>query len=308
MANGKLELALFVLTRRQFVRRSVIGLAAVSGTGLVIDGFFVEPHRPVPEHIDIHLTRLPEAFEGFRIAQITDIHFGPYMHTAGLERALHLAQDFRPDLVALTGDFVSHPLYQHNGLAGARNAEPCADVFARWKGAPPMIAVLGNHDHWNNPDMVTGSLRERGIVVLRNASHVIEREQQLLWIAGTDDALESRADVAQAIAQIPPADATILLAHEPDFADHAAKFPVDLQLSGHSHGGQVRLPGIGPIILPDLARKYHTGLNRVGRLQVFTSHGVGVINPPVRLNCPPKVSLLTLHKDMGNAANHPEAP
>jgi predicted MPP superfamily phosphohydrolase len=300
--------ALFVLTRRQFVRRSVIGLAAVSGTGLAIDGFFVEPHRPVPEHIDVHLTRLPEAFEGFRIAQITDIHFGPYMDTAGLERAVHLAQDFRPDLVALTGDFVSHPLYQHNGLAGARNAEPCADVFARWKGAPPMIAVLGNHDHWNNPDMVTGSLRERGIVVLRNASHVIEREKQLLWIAGTDDALESRADVMQAIAQIPPTDATILLAHEPDFADHAAKFPVDLQLSGHSHGGQVRLPGIGPIILPDLARKYHTGLNRVGRLQVFTSHGVGVINPPVRLNCPPKISLLTLHKDMGIAANHPEMP
>jgi predicted MPP superfamily phosphohydrolase len=292
-----------VLTRRQFVRRSVVGLAALSGTGLAIDGFFVEPHRPVPEHIDIYLTRLPEACEGFRIAQITDIHFGPYMDTPGLERAVRLAEDFQPDLVALTGDFVSHPLYQRNGLEGARNAEPCADVFARWKGAPPMIAVLGNHDHWNNPDMVTGSLRDRGIVVLRNASHVIEREKQLLWIAGTDDALESRADVAQAIAQIPPTDPTILLAHEPDFADHAAKFPVDLQLSGHSHGGQVRLPGVGPIILPDLARKYHTGLNRVGRLQVFTSHGVGVINPPVRLNCPPKVSLLTLHKDTGNATN-----
>ena len=297
-----------MLTRRQFVSRSVIGLMALSGTGLAIDGFFVEPHRPLPEHIDVHLTRLPEAFEGFRIAQITDIHFGPYMDDPGLQRAVRLAQEFRPDLVALTGDFVSHPLYQRNGVAGARNAEPCADVFARWKGAPPMIAVLGNHDHWNNPDMVTGSLRERGIVVLRNASHVIEREKHLLWIAGTDDALESRADVAQAIAQIPPTDATILLAHEPDFADHAAKFPVDLQLSGHSHGGQVRLPGIGPIILPNLARKYHTGLNRVGRLQVFTSHGVGVINPPVRLHCPPKVSLLTLHKDMGNAANHPGMP
>ena len=297
-----------MLTRRQFVSRSVIGLMALSGTGLAIDGFFVEPHRPLPEHIDVHLTRLPEAFEGFRIAQITDIHFGPYMDDPGLQRAVGLAQEFRPDLVALTGDFVSHPLYQRNGVAGARNAEPCADVFARWKGAPPMIAVLGNHDHWNNPDLVTGSLRERGIVVLRNAAHVIEREKHLLWIAGTDDALESRADVAQAIAQIPPTDATILLAHEPDFADHAAKFPVDLQLSGHSHGGQVRLPGIGPIILPNLARKYHTGLNRVGRLQVFTSHGVGVINPPVRLNCPPKVSLLTLHKDMGNAANHPGMP
>jgi predicted MPP superfamily phosphohydrolase len=292
-----------VLTRRQFVRRSVAGLAALSGIGLAIEGFFLEPHEPVAEHIDVRLTRLPEAFEGFRIAQITDIHFGPYMDEPGLQRAVGLAQEFRPDLVALTGDFVSHPLYQHNGLEGARNAEPCADVLARWKNAPPMVAVLGNHDHWNNPDMITGSLRERGIVVLRNASHAVEREKQVLWIAGTDDALQARADVAQAISQIPPTDATILLAHEPDFADHAAKFPVDLQLSGHSHGGQVRVPGIGPIILPDMARKYHTGLNRVGHLQVFTSHGVGVINPPVRINCPPKVSLLTLHKETGNAAN-----
>lgn len=290
-----------MLTRRQFVRRSVVGLAALSGTGLAIEGFFLEPHHPVPEHITVQLARLPEAFEGFRIAQITDIHFGPYMDQLGLERAVQLAQEFQPDMVALTGDFVSHALGQRNGPAGARNAEPCADVFARWKDAPPMIAVLGNHDHWNGADTVTASLRERGIVVLRNAAHAFERAKQLLWIAGTDDALEARADVPQAIAKIAPTDATILLAHEPDFADHAAKFPVDLQLSGHSHGGQVRIPGVGPIILPQMAHKYHTGLNRVGRLQVFTSHGVGVINPPVRLNCPPKISLLTLHKDPGEA-------
>ena len=292
-----------MLTRRQFVRRSVVGLAALSGTGLAIEGFLREPHHPIPEHISVLLARLPEAFEGFRIAQITDIHFGPYMDQPGLERAVWLAQEFQPDIVALTGDFVSHGLGKSNGPEGARNAEPCAEVFARWKNAPPMIAVLGNHDHWNGPELVTQLLQERGIVVLRNASHPLERDNQLLWIAGTDDALEARADVAQAIAKIPPTDATILLAHEPDFADHAAKFPIDLQLSGHSHGGQVRIPGIGPIILPEMAHKYHTGLNRVGRMQVFTSHGVGVINPPVRLNCPPKVSLLTLHKDTGKAAN-----
>jgi hypothetical protein len=99
-----------VLTRRQFVRRSVVGLAALSGTGLAIEGFFREPHHPISEHIDIQLERLPEAFEGFRIAQITDIHFGPYMDEPGLERAVRLAQEFQPDLVALTGDFVSHGL------------------------------------------------------------------------------------------------------------------------------------------------------------------------------------------------------
>jgi predicted MPP superfamily phosphohydrolase len=285
-----------VLTRRQFVRRSVVGLAALSGTALAVEGFFREPTHPVAEHIEVRLARLPEAFDGFRIAQITDIHFGPYMDEPELERSVHIAQGFQPDLVALTGDFVSHPVFGRNGIEGARNAEPCADIFARWQ-AVPKIAILGNHDHWNGADLVAGALRARGILVLRNGAEPIEREKQILWVAGIDDALEGHADLDRAMAKVPPTDMTILLAHEPDFADHATKFPVDLQLSGHSHGGQVRIPGIGPIILPAMAHKYHTGLNRVGQLQVFTSHGVGVINPPVRLFCPPKVSLITLRKE-----------
>jgi uncharacterized protein len=284
------------LTRRQFVRRSVVGLAALAGAGLTVEGFVREPQHPVTERIQVRLTRLPEGFHGFRIAQITDIHFGPYMDRAGLERAVRLAQGFQPDLVVLTGDFVSHPFHQRNGLEGAKNAEPCAAVFARWKGVP-IIAVLGNHDHWNNADIVAGALRERGIRVLRNQASAIEKEGQRLWVAGIDDALEGKADVPQSIAKIPSTEATILLAHEPDFADYAARFPIDLQLSGHSHGGQVRVSGVGPIILPQMAHNYPTGLNRVGQLQVYTSRGIGVINPPVRLNCPPEVSLITLRKD-----------
>ncbi len=270
----------------------------MAAAGLTFEGFVREPQHPVAERIDVRLARLPEAFQGFRIAQITDIHFGPHMGQAGVERAMVLAQQFHPDLVALTGDFVSHPFGQSNGPAGAKNAEPCADVFARWKGVP-MIAVLGNHDHWNNPDMVSGALAERGIRVLRNQAEAIERGGERMWIAGIDDALAGQADLPRSLAGIPPADATVLLAHEPDFADYAARFPVDLQLSGHSHGGQVRFPGIGPIVLPAMAQKYHTGLNRVSQLQVYTSRGVGVINPPVRLNCPPEVTLITLRKDTG---------
>jgi hypothetical protein len=138
-------------------------------------------------------------------------------------------------------------------------------------------------------------------VVLRNGKYGIEKDGQRLWVAGIDDVLQGQADLHRSMAGIPEADATILLAHEPDFADYAAKFPLDLQLSGHSHGGQVRLPGIGPIILPTLGQKYHSGLNRVGRLQVYTSRGVGVINLPVRLNCPPEVTLITLVKETGPA-------
>ena len=95
-------------------------------------------------------------------------------------------------------------------------------------------------------------------------------------------------------ADVPRSEATILLAHEPDFAHYAASFPVDLQLSGHSHGGQVRLPGLGALVLPELAEKYPVGLNRVGPLQVYTNRGLGMVTPPVRFRCPPEVTFVTL--------------
>jgi uncharacterized protein len=281
----------FPFTRRRFLG---YGLATLT-TAAVADGFLVEPAHPLAERREIRLARLPESFAGFRIAQISDIHFGPYMSQAGVQRAVRLAQEFRPDLVALTGDFVSHPLGHSDGPTGARFAEPCADVFAAWKNVP-QIAVLGNHDWWNDAEIVAGALTERGIKVLRNQSFAIERGPDRLWIAGVDDVYEGHADLTKTLAAVPRSEPTVLLAHEPDFADYAAKFPVDLQLSGHSHGGQVRIPGVGPVILPPLGEKYHTGLNRVGQLQVYTTRGLGVINPPVRFNCPPEVTLLTLQK------------
>ena len=227
-----------MLTRRRVLSRFLIGASAVAAIGSA-DALFLEPRNLVSEHIDIRLRRLPEEFRGFRIAQISDVHFGPYMGKSGLERALQLAQSFQPDLLALTGDFVSHPFGGSHGPRGAHYAEPCADVLAAVKGVP-VLAILGNHDHWNNAAIVEGALKDRGIQVLRNRS------------------------------------------------------PVDLQLSGHSHGGQVRLPGIGALVLPALAEKYPIGLNQVGSLQVYTNRGLGVINPPVRLYCPPEVTFVTL--------------
>ncbi len=279
-----------MLTRRRFFGRFLIGASAVAAIGSA-EGLFLEPRNLVAEHIDIRLARLPQEFHGFRIAQISDIHFGPYMGKAGLERALQLARSFRPDLLALTGDFVSHPFGGSNGPIGAHYAEPCADVLAAVTGIP-VLAILGNHDHWNNAAIVEGALQDRGIPVLRNRSIPLERGHNRIWVAGIDDALVEAADLDKALH-----DAFrnhLLLAHEPDFADYAARFPVDLQLSGHSHGGQVRLPGIGALILPTLARKYPIGLNRVGSLQVYTNRGLGVINPPVRFYCPPEVTFVTL--------------
>jgi uncharacterized protein len=264
-----------LLTRRRFFNRLLIGASAVAAIGAT-DALFLEPKRLVAERIGIRLSRLPEEFHGFRIAQISDVHFGPYLGRPTLSRAVQLAESFRPDVLVLTGDFVSHPFGRPNGPRGAHYAEPCADVLSTVSGMP-ILAILGNHDHWNGAQIVEGALPNRRI-----------------WISGVDDALANAADLSQTLRDVPPSETTILLAHEPDFADHAARFPIDLQLSGHSHGGQVRLPGIGALILPEMAEKYPLGLNRVGALQVYTNRGLGVINPPVRFNCPPEVTFVTL--------------
>ncbi len=278
------------MTRRKFLLTGGSALALAAG----IDGFFLEPRHPVVERISITLDRLPQAFHGFRIAQISDIHYGPYMHQEGVRRAVDIARTFQPDLLALTGDFVSHPFGKSHGIEGAHFSEPCADALATFHEVQ-QIAVLGNHDHWNNAAIVEAALKERGIEVLRNRAIPLDRYGSRIWISGLDDVLAGTADIRKAIKGIPADEATILLAHEPDFADKAAHFPIDLQLSGHSHGGQVRLPGIGAVILPSLAKKYPQGLNRVGRLQVYTNKGLGVINPPVRFNCPPEITFVTLN-------------
>jgi hypothetical protein len=116
-----------------------------------------------------------------------------------------------------------------------------------------------------------------------------------LWLVGLDDVWESKQDPRAALAGTPDDECKLLLVHEPDYADEVAHYPVDLQLSGHSHGGQINLPRVGPPVLPYLGQKYPSGLYQVETLAVYTNRGIGVIAPPVRLNCPPEVTLLTLH-------------
>jgi predicted MPP superfamily phosphohydrolase len=278
------------LTRRQMLTRTLLALGgAAAGYG-----FLIEPRRIVMERIEVRLKRLPGAFDGFRIAQISDIHYGPYMTSAFVREAVEEINKLQPDLIVLTGDFVSHPFGKPAGREGAAYIHPCLEELRPLRADYGRFAVLGNHDHWNHPATVRNALDAAGFPVLINQAVALEKENTRLWLAGVDDVMAGRPDLEKALRRVPAGEAALLLAHEPDFADQAAKFPVDLQLSGHSHGGQVRLPGIGALILPPLARKYPIGWNRVGNLQVYTNRGFGVIGPPVRWNCPPEITLLTL--------------
>ena len=153
---------------------------------------------------------------------------------------------------------------------------------------------MGNHDVDTNRKYVTRVLQAENIQVLANESEAIEHDGARFWLAGVDDVLGRTADLSKTLRTVPANESVILLAHEPDFADEASRFPIDLQLSGHSHGGQIRIPLLPPLYLPEMAKKYVLGTYQVGPLTLYTNAGLGTIGVPARLNCPPEITLLTL--------------
>jgi predicted MPP superfamily phosphohydrolase len=159
-----------------------------------------------------------------------------------------------------------------------------------------MFAALGNHDVNSDHRWITEIIESNGIPVLRNRSIPLETGNTRIWLAGVDDVLEGKPDLDATLRSVPSGEPVILLVHEPDFADEAARRPIDLQLSGHSHGGQVWLPGIGAPWLPPLGREYPRGLRRVGNLSLYTNIGLGTIRLPIRLNCPPEITVLRLRR------------
>jgi predicted MPP superfamily phosphohydrolase len=285
-------LAPLSISRRRFLR-----LAAAAGTvALGVDATLLEPNRPLVVRRDIALRRWPERLEGYTIALLSDFHFDPYFSVHPIEASVGIVNSLNPDLIVFTGDFVSIPELYGNEEKAASAAEPCADLLRQMHAKHGLWAVMGNHDYYTNPWRVTSALQARGIKVLANQSSPMEQDGARFWLAGVNDVVSGTADLDETLHSVPESEATILLAHEPDYADEVARYRVDLQLSGHSHGGQVRLPLIPPLFLPKLGKKYVWGLYRIGPLTLYTNPGIGTVVLPVRLNCPPEITLLTLRR------------
>jgi uncharacterized protein len=261
------------------------------------DTTLLEPNRPRIVRQEIALRRWPERLEGFTIALLSDFHYDPYFSVHPLRSAIGMVNSLRPDLIALTGDFVSESPFGDPAEA-ASAAEPCAQLLRQMRAPHGQWAVLGNHDVFTDPDRVSTSLHSAGIQVLSNQSVPIERDGARFWLSGVDDVLGGTADLDATFHALPANEAVVLLAHEPDYADTVARYAVDLQLSGHSHGGQVRLPFIRPVFLPELARKYVWGRYQIGGLALYTNAGLGTVNLPIRMNCPPEITLLTLRRSV----------
>lgn len=287
-------MALISINRRKF-----IGLAAGAGVGAIAaDSVLLEPNRPRVVRKEMALHRWPKQLDGFKIVQLSDLHYDPYFSEHPLKAAISIVNDLRPDLIVLTGDFVTAPLFNGDDIKAAATAVPCAELLRKMSSPHGFLAVLGNHDWATDPRQVMGALQSEGIQVLSNSSVPIEVNGGRIWVSGVADILSGAADLDVTFNKVPRDEATILLAHEPDYADHVVRrvidHPVDLQLSGHSHAGQVRLPFLPPFYLPIMGRRYYSGQYQVGPLTVYTNAGLGTMGVPIRLNCPPEITLLTL--------------
>ncbi len=278
-------------TRRQF-----LCAAAATGTLAVVgDALLLAPNRPRIVRQEVFLPRWPERLNGFTVAVLSDFHYDPYFSIHPLRAAIAMLNRLRPDLIALAGDFVSVPLVGDERKA-AFAAEPCARLLRQMTAPRGLWAVMGNHDDATDPEHVTHALQAENIRVLANQSEPIEQDDARFWLAGVNDVISGTADLSKTMHGVPAGEPVILLAHEPDFADEASQYPIDLQLSGHSHGGQIRIPFLPPLYLPELAKKYVWGTYHVGPLTLHTSAGLGTIGIPMRLNCPPEVTVLTLRR------------
>jgi predicted MPP superfamily phosphohydrolase len=284
------------VSRRKFLRTS---LTAVAGAGVTLAGYsqFIEPHRLVVEPREFSIPHLPEAFDGFRIVQLSDLHYGAYTGKRELSAVVGVANALKPDLMVLTGDFITAPMTQLRlpetdpvfSFAGQ-----CAQVLSHLEAPHGVLGCLGNHDAAVSGRYMREAFRNFGIRLLVNENLVLERDGKRLWITGVDDAIVGTPDVDRSMKDVPANEPVLMLAHEPDMADEIAKYPVALQLSGHSHGGQIRLPFVDRLYLPELARKYPYGYYRVRDMHLYTNRGIGTIVLPYRFNAPPEITVVTL--------------
>jgi hypothetical protein len=236
------------------------------------------------ERVEISLSRLPKKLDGFKIIHLSDIHHSPFTNLEHIQRAVKIANRLKPDMFILTGDYVSHE---------TEYIAPVAKVLGKLNAEFGTYACLGNHDHWTDADLVTRHFKKQGINVLINEGFRFEGRGGAFWLAGVDDHMVGRTDVPAALKGSYPDEMKLLLAHNPIIFRQAVRAGVDLTLSGHTHGGQIKIRDEEKRILP--RRKLSSGLHRRKSSQIYITRGIGTVVLPVRYQCPPEISLLELH-------------
>jgi predicted MPP superfamily phosphohydrolase len=240
--------------------------------------------------VPLKIRNLPDEFNGLSIAQLSDIHHGPYTDLDYINRCVEIVNSLKPDLIALTGDFT---------YGGKTYVDPCAESLRNLKATVGVYAVLGNHDYYVGASRVTRAIRNIGCNLLIDAQDRIEHRGSKLCLFGVDDLFYGDTDVERLVRDVPKGAPKIVLAHNPDFIEEFAvkRQYIDFMMSGHTHGGQIRLPVLGaPHLSSSTGQRYAVGLNHNGPMQIYTTRGIGTVLLPSRFDCPPEIVLFTLEQ------------
>ncbi len=246
--------------------------------------------------VELTLPRLAPEFDGYRLVQIGDFHLDDWSKPERLHRVVEKVNEQRPDLVAITGDFASYS-------ARELDAERLVEALRALRARDGCVAILGNHDYLTDVKLVRRCIREGGVEELINSVRTLRRGAAALHVAGIDDIMEGNSRLDLVLRELPEDGAAILLAHEPDFADvSAATRRFDLQLSGHSHGGQVAVPLLQRLVLPPFSQRYTRGLYHVRGMMQYTNRGIGFVHSRLRFLCRPEITVFTLRSALARAS------
>ena len=285
-------------TRRQFLARLATRLAAAGTFAATGSGVYAlwDAKRPRVTRVETPLRHLPTSFDGLTVAFLTDTHHGPFVPVSYLEHVVALTNALRPDLLLLGGDYVERSRGPRRRRGRRRTyIEPGIAALGGLRAPLGRYAVLGNHDYLVDPELTRRTLDEHGFIDLTNRGVWLERGADRLRLAGVDDKRKGRPRLRTALGDMTGLDACLLFTHNPDYVERVRDRRVDLVLCGHTHGGQVYLPGYGaPVTSSHYGQKYRAGLVQGPRARVYVSRGIGTIGPPVRVCCPPEIVLLVL--------------
>jgi uncharacterized protein len=277
------------MTRRVFLAAGVLSTAS-----LALYSNEIARHEIEVADRTFHIANLPPQFDGFRIVQISDIHLEEFAEEYYLREVIRQVNALAADLLLVTGDFVSRGPFSIG--VGMNAAARCGALISTLT-CPERYGVLGNHDVTVGSRLVRDHMENNGLPLLVNQYTRIERGGAHIFLGGVDDIAEGYPNLSLAVPERPDAP-VILMAHEPDYADkivtHERGRVVNLILSGHTHGGQVRIPGFRPLALPPLGRKFPEGHYLMGRSQLYVNRGIGTVGVPFRLNCPAEITVATL--------------
>jgi len=272
------------VSRRRFLQTaSLFSLSSISSDSTYQT--LTNEEIEVSSHV-LRLRNLPRPFEGLKLVHLTDIHHSKFVSFNDVFRMVELSNQQNPDVVVLTGDYVTW---------SRKFIPPVAEALKALKSRFGVYAVLGNHDVRVNAGEVTRSLERSQINVLRNASAKIDLKGESLWIAGVDEYMYGQSDIAKAIRNVPRSQPKILLAHNPEIMQDASRLGIDFVLAGHTHGGQIKIPYMRSLnVVTQPGRQILEGFVRKGPTQMYISRGLGKVVVPVRILCPPEIPVFRL--------------